>query len=346
VQMDLSNAGGIFPNGDVTYRGVSVGRVGALRLTPTGVVADLNISSSAPPIPAQLHAVVADLSAVGEEYVDLRPTTTTGPYLAEGSVIPRENTVIPLPVTSLLTSVNTLATSLPLASLRVVLNELAIGFANQGVNIQALIDGQNKLVRAASATVSQSITLTEDSQTVLATQNAESAAFTSFAHDIRLFAGQLAASDSDLRRLVANGTGAATQTAGLITDISPSLGALIANLLTTSQITLTRGANLNELLSARPAAIAAGSTVITPKGARFGVALTFFTPLPCTAGYQGTKIRNGLDTSPAPPLNTNARCTEPPSTGINVRGSANAPPGGGVPPAASPGMAGLLGLTP
>jgi phospholipid/cholesterol/gamma-HCH transport system substrate-binding protein len=346
VQMDLSNAGGIFPNGDVTYRGVSVGRVGALRLTPTGVIADLNISSSAPPIPAQLHAVVADLSAVGEEYVDLRPTTTTGPYLAEGSVIPRENTVIPLPVTSLLTSVNTLATSLPLASLRVVLNELAIGFADQGVNIQRLIDGQSQLVRAASATVSQSITLTEDSQVVLATQNAESAAFISFAHDIRLFAGQLAASDSDLRRLVVNGTAASTQLAALITDISPSLGALIANLLTTSEITLTRGSNLTELLSALPAAIAAGSTVITTKGARFGVALTFFNPLPCTAGYQGTKIRNGLDTSPGPPPNTKARCTSPPSTGINVRGSANAPPGGGVPAAASPGIAGLLGVTP
>jgi phospholipid/cholesterol/gamma-HCH transport system substrate-binding protein len=345
VQMDLSNAGGIFPNGDVTYRGVSVGRVGALRLTPTGVVADLNISSSAPPIPAQLHAVVADLSAVGEEYVDLRPTTTTGPYLAEGSVIPRENTVIPLPVTSLLTSVNTLATSLPLASLRVVLNELAIGFADQGVNIQQLIDGQSKLVRAASATVSQSITLTEDSQVVLATQNAESAAFISFAHDIRLFAGQLAASDSDLRRLVVTGTGASTQVAGLITDISPSLGALIANLLTTSEVSLTRGSNLTELLSALPAAIAAGSTVISTKGARFGVALTFFNPLPCTAGYQGTKIRNGLDTSPGPPLNTKARCTSPP-TKTNVRGSANAPPGGGVPAAAAPGIAGLLGVTP
>jgi phospholipid/cholesterol/gamma-HCH transport system substrate-binding protein len=346
VQMDLSNAGGIFPNGDVTYRGVSVGRVGALQLTPTGVVADLNISSSAPPIPARLHAAVADLSAVGEEYVDLRPTTDQGPYLAQGSVIPREDTLIPLPVTSLLTSVNTLATSLPLASLRVVLGELATGFADQGVNIQQLIDGQSKLVRAASSTISQSITLTEDSQVVLATQNAESAAFTSFAHNIRLFAGQLAASDSDLRRLVANGPGAATQVAGLITDISPSLGALIANLLTVSEVTLTRGANLNELLSALPAAIAAGSTVITTKGARFGVALTFFNPLPCTAGYQGTKIRNGLDTSPGPPLNTNARCTSPPSSGIDVRGSANAPPGGGVPPAAAPGIAGLLGLTP
>jgi phospholipid/cholesterol/gamma-HCH transport system substrate-binding protein len=346
VQMDLSNAGGIFPNGDVTYRGVSVGRVGTLQLTPTGVVADLNISSSAPPIPARLHAVVADLSAVGEEYVDLRPLTTEGPYLAQGSVIPRQATQIPLPVTSVLSSVNTLATSLPLASLRTVLNELAIGFADQGVNIQQLIDGQSKLVRAANSTISESIMLTEDSQVVLATQNAESAAFTSFASSLRLFAGQLAASDSDLRRLVANGPAAATQVAGLITDISPSLGALIANLLTTSEVSLTRGSNIEELLSALPAAIAAGSTVITKNGAKFGVALTFFNPLPCTAGYQGTKIRNGLDTSPGPPLNTKARCTSPPSSGIGVRGSANAPPGGGVPPAAAPGMAGLLGVTP
>ena len=99
--------------------------------------------------------------------------------------------------------------------------------------------------------------------------------------------------------------------AGLITDNTPTLGALIANLLTISQMTLTRGAALQETFSALPAAIAAGSTVITNKGARFGVALTFFNPLPCTAGYQGTKIRNGLDTSPGPPLNTNARCTSP-----------------------------------
>jgi phospholipid/cholesterol/gamma-HCH transport system substrate-binding protein len=346
VQMNMSSAGGIFPNADVTYRGVSVGRVGALRLTPDGVVAELNISSSAPKIPTDLHAAVADLSAVGEEYVDLRPVTSQGPYLTQGSVIPERDTQLPLPVTSLLTSVNTLATSLPLASLRAVLGELATGFGGNGVNVQALIDGQNKLVRAANSTISQSITLTEDSKLVLATQNAESAAFTSFAADIRLFAGQLAASDSDLRRLVAVGPAAATQVAGLITDNTPTLGALIANLLTTSEVTLTRGRNLDELLSALPAAIAAGSTVITTKGARFGVALTFFNPLPCTAGYQGTKVRNGLTTSPGPPVNTKARCTSPPGSGTDVRGSANAPPGGGVPPAASPGIAGLLGVAP
>jgi phospholipid/cholesterol/gamma-HCH transport system substrate-binding protein len=341
VQMELANGGGIFPQADVTYRGVSVGRVGALQLTPTGVEAQLNINNSAPPIPADLSASVADLSAVGEQYVNLRPATSSGPYLTEGSVIPRSATSLPLPVTSLLTSVNQLATSVPLGELRTVLDNLATGFVGTGTSLQALIDGQNKLVRAAGAALPQTDTLIQDSQTVLATQNAEAGAFRSFAASSRLFAGQLVASDADLRRLFANGAPAAIQVSGLITDNTPTLGALIANLLTISQITLTRGAAVQETFSALPAAIAAGSTVISNKGARFGVALTFFNPLPCTAGYQGTKIRNGLDTSPGPPLNTKARCTSPPSSGINVRGSANTPP-----PASSSGLASLLGLNP
>jgi len=221
-----------------------------------------------------------------------------------------------------------------------VLNELAAGFGGTGPSLQALIDGQAKFVRAAGGALPQTVRLIQDSQTVLATQNAEAAAFRAFAANSRLFAGQLAASDPDLRRLFANGAPAAAQLSGLITDNAPTLGALIANLLTVSQITLTRGAALQETFSALPAAIAAGSTVITPKGARFGVVLTFFNPLPCTAGYQGTKVRNGLDTSPGPPLNTSARCTSPASSGINVRGSAHAP---SPDPA---GMAALLGLSP
>jgi len=340
VHLELANAGGIFPQANVAYRGVSVGRVGAVRLTSTGVEADLNISNSAPPIPADLQASIADLSAVGEQYVNLRPTTSSGPYLTGGSVIPRHDTTLPLPVTALLTSVNQLATSVPLGSLHTVLNELAAGFGGTGPSLQALIDGQAKFVRAAGGALPQTVRLIQDSQTVLATQNAEAAAFRAFAANSRLFAGQLAASDPDLRRLFANGAPAAAQLSGLITDNAPTLGALIANLLTVSQITLTRGAALQETFSALPAAIAAGSTVITPKGARFGVVLTFFNPLPCTAGYQGTKVRNGLDTSPGPPLNTSARCTSPASSGINVRGSAHAP---SPDPA---GMAALLGLSP
>jgi phospholipid/cholesterol/gamma-HCH transport system substrate-binding protein len=346
VHVDLAQAGGIFPNADVTYRGVSVGRVGALRLTATGVQADLNIRDSAPPIPADLRAAVTDLTAVGEQYLDLQPHTGTGPYLRDGSVIPQSDTTLPLPVTTVLSSVNTLATSIPLTSLRAVLNELSTGFAGQGSDLQALIDGNSALVRAANATVPEQIALIRDSSTVLSTQVAETSALRSFGASATALAQRLDQSDSDLRRLLANGPQAAVQVAGLLTDNNPSLGVLIANLLTTSEVTLTRGRALEELLSALPAAIAAGSTVINAKGARFGVALTFFNPLPCTAGYQGTTVRNGLDTSPPPPVNTSARCTSPASSGKDVRGSAHAPSGGGVPPAAQAGLAKLLGLSP
>jgi phospholipid/cholesterol/gamma-HCH transport system substrate-binding protein len=345
VRLDLANAGGIFPNADVTYRGVSVGRVGAIGLTATGVRVDLNISDSAPPIPARLQAAVADLSAVGEQYVDLRPSTSGGPYLTDGSVIPQRDTQLPLPVTSLLTSLNTLATSLPLGQLRTVVAELAAGFAGQGGNLQALVDGNSALVRAAYAAIPQTDTLIKDSQKVLATQVAETAALDAFGRNAALLARQLAASDSDLRKLLVRGPEAAAQVAALLRDTNPSLGVLIANLLTTSEVTLTRGQALNELLSALPAAIAAGSTVINPKGANFGIALTFFQPLPCIAGYGGTVYRNGLDTSPAP-LNAAARCTLPAASGVGVRGSAHAPAGGGVPPAVQPGFAALLGLSP
>ena len=63
VQMELARAGGIFPQADVTYRGVSVGRVGAVRLTPGGVEADLNISNAAPPIHRTANTVAASVAA-------------------------------------------------------------------------------------------------------------------------------------------------------------------------------------------------------------------------------------------------------------------------------------------
>lgn len=345
VRLDLANGGGIYPNADVTYRGVSVGRVGAMRLTSQGIEVDLNISASAPPIPARLHAAIADLSAVGEQYVDLRPDDSRGPFLADGSVIPVRDTELPLPVTSLLTSVNTLATSLPLASLRTLTTELATGFGGQGANLQAIIDGNRALVRGAYATLPQTSALIRDGKTVLQTQIAESGALDTFGANALLLARELRNSDAAVSQLLVDGSQASGQVARLLADTSTNLGILIANLLTTSDVTLTRGKALEELLSALPADVAIGSTVINGHGAKFGVALTFFDPLPCIAGYGGTKYRNGLVTSPTS-LNTSARCTLPASSGVEVRGSAHAPSGGGVPPAARAGLAKLLGLSP
>jgi phospholipid/cholesterol/gamma-HCH transport system substrate-binding protein len=251
-------------------------------------------------------------------------------------VIAQPDTQIPQPVTDLLTNVDALARSLPAGSLRTVVNELYQAFNGQGPNLQSLLTASSSFTSAASNDITPTSELINEGQGVLATQQQETSAIESFASTAQLFAQQLDNSDSDLRRLITATPQAMQQVIGLLQDNDPNLGLTLANLLTTSDIGLTRQPALKELLSVLPAAVAVGNTVTTKNGSNFGLTVTFFNPLPCTNGYQGTKYRNGLDTSPAPPLNTAAHCASPPSTGIDVRGSANAPSGGGVPPAAKP----------
>lgn len=346
VRMNLPNAGGLFSSADVTYRGVSVGRVGAIGLTPTGIVVDLQISNSAPKIPANVQATVADLSAVGEEYVNLSPRTGSGPYLTTGSVIRQPDTQLPPSITSVLTSVNSLVSSVPQQSLRTLVSQLGSAFSGQGPNLQVLLDSSSTLTRAASESLPQTTKLITDGKAVLATQAADSSEIESFGQSAEQLASTLDSSNSDLQRLIGNTPEAAIQVAGLLRDNDLGLGAVIANLLTTSDVTLTRQPALKEMFSALPAAVAAGSTVINSRGANFGLALTFFTPFPCVTGYGGTTYRNGLNLSKAPPLNTGASCTLPASSNVDVRGPAHAPSGGGVPPPVPNGSAsGAAGTT-
>ncbi len=118
VRLQLDDGGGIFTNSEVTYRGVAVGRVGELRLTDDGMEADLVIADDAPQIPVDAKAVVANRSAIGEQYVDLQPRGESGPFLADGGVIPRSAATVPPPVTDLLGDLSAFDRSVPTGSLR------------------------------------------------------------------------------------------------------------------------------------------------------------------------------------------------------------------------------------
>ncbi|MFC5910730.1 MCE family protein [Streptacidiphilus monticola] len=320
VTLDLPETGGLFPNADVTYRGVSVGRVGAIRLGGDGVQAELRLRDGGPRIPKDLKAVVADLSAVGEEYVDLQPTTDQGPYLADGDQVPASAATVPRPVTDVLGSVDALAASVPLASLRTVVTELGDAFAGQGQNLQVLLDDGSRFTGAATQALPATTALIGDGATVLRTQSDEAGALRQFATGARQLAAQLAASDGDLRRLIATAPLAATQVDQLVQQVGPDLGVVLGNMLTTADVAVTRQRGVQELLVQLPRVVTAGATAIDGQGAHLGMAVTFFSPLPCVQGYGGTRHRSGTDTTDAP-WNTAAGCTAPASSGTDVRGS-------------------------
>ncbi|MBT3151293.1 MCE family protein [Streptomyces sp. CHD11] len=337
VDVQLPRTGGLFTHSDVTYRGVSVGRVGPIDLTADGVVAELRIKKSAPRIPADTKAVVAGLSAVGEQYIDLRPESDGSPYLTDGTRVEQADTQVPAPVTDVLTSVDDLANSVPLDDLRTVVDEMGKAFEGHGDDLQVLLDSGSDFVEAADRALPSTTLLINDAETVLRTQAEEAEAIRGFAVGAEELARALKGSDADLRRLLAVTPEAATQVSGVLRDLDPSLGVVLANLLTTAEVAVTRQRGMEELLVTYPAAVAVGSTAVDGGKLNVGLAVTFFDPLPCTAGYGATRYRNGLDLGTAPALNTGAACTAPAAEGSNVRGSANAPKGGPVPEPARPG---------
>src|SRR3977135_2922238 len=80
ITVELTRAGGLYPSANVSYQGTVVGRVESVELTDTGVQAVLSLQS-AYKIPSQLRAEVHSQSAIGEQYVDLRPSTADVPAL-------------------------------------------------------------------------------------------------------------------------------------------------------------------------------------------------------------------------------------------------------------------------
>ncbi|MEU0303968.1 MlaD family protein [Streptomyces sp. NPDC006175] len=345
VTVQLPQTGGLFTHSNVSYRGVSVGRVGPIELTDDGVEAELRIENDAPRIPDSLQAVVASLSAVGEQYIDLRPTRADGPFLENGSVIDQADTTIPAPVTDVLVGVNDLTASVDTEALRTVVDEFGTAFSGRGDDLQVLLDTGSEFVEAADEALPTTTKLMADGETVLRTQDEQGEALKGFASGAEELAAELKGSDTDLRRLIAAAPDATEQISGLLRDLDPAFGVVVANLLTTSEVAVTRQRGLEELLVKLPAVAAAGASAVDQDGARFGMSVTFFEPLPCTAGYGSTTYRPGTDVSAAPAANTRARCTSSPGSGINVRGSANAPKGGPVPEPFTPGS-GLLPDTP
>jgi phospholipid/cholesterol/gamma-HCH transport system substrate-binding protein len=341
VRLDLADGGGLFTNGEVTYRGVAVGRVGDLRLTDDGMEADLIIDSSAPPIPSDLTAVVANRSAIGEQYVDLQPRSNSGPYLGDGSLIPRGSTRLPLPVSTVLSNVSALSGSVPTGSLRTVVDELYDAAQGAGPDLQTLVDSSISLTQTAAAHLPSTTGLIDTSATVLRTQVDTGTELRSFSADAKRFAAELAGSDGDLRRLIAEAPEAATQISGLLADTNPGLSVLLANLLTTADIVTVRTGGLEQFLVIAPRAVAATSTAITPDGGHLSLALTFFDPLPCRSGYEATPHQQGEATA-TNPLNTAAACTVPHGDPRLVRGSQNAPRAGVAAPAV-PGSVGVQG---
>ncbi|WP_133800706.1 MCE family protein [Kribbella caucasensis] len=328
VSASFAESGGIFSGAEVTYRGKPVGRVGELKLLSDGVEVNLDIEKDVK-IPNDVLAVVANRSAIGEQYVDLQPRRDDGPYLQDRSKIDRADTAIPIDTTELLLNLDQLVNSVDKESLRTTVKELGDALRGKGGDLQKIIDSSGLLINDADANIAQTIKLINDGNTVLATQVASGDAIRTWAKNLALLSDTLVASDKPLRTVIDQGSGASEQVTALISENRADIAVLLGNLLTMSEITAVRLDAVEQLMVVYPA-VAMGGYVVPgrDKGtghydAHFGLVLGF-DPAACRAGYNATDKRVPQDTTDKP-ANTKAGCTAAPGSGVNVRGAQNKP---------------------
>jgi phospholipid/cholesterol/gamma-HCH transport system substrate-binding protein len=328
VTATFGKSGGIFEGAEVTYRGVSVGRVEAMRLVPGGVDVVMDISDDTDSIPNDVRAVVANRSAVGEQYVDLQPIRNGEPFLADGAHIPDSRTATPLPTTELLTNLNDLVMSVNRDNLRTVVSEMGDAFRGTGQEMGRIIDTSNSFIETADNHFDLTSRLIRDGRTVLQTQIDSASAIRTFSTNLARLSDTLVRHDDDIRRVIDNGGEAARVMRSFIRDNRASLTQMFSNFVTNGEITVARLHGLEQVLVLYPYVVEGGYTVVAKDpvtglyDAHFGMVLTN-EPHVCTHGYETTEQRPPQDLSEVP-FNTAAHCAEPAGTS-NARGAQHAP---------------------
>jgi phospholipid/cholesterol/gamma-HCH transport system substrate-binding protein len=327
VNANFADSGGIFAGGEVTYRGVSIGKVNKLVLTDEGVKVVLDIDNRFDEIPADTLAVVGNRSAVGEQYVELQPQRNEGPYLHNDSVIEEQDTRLPIATDTLLTHLSETVESVDKDDLKTTVDELGAAFGGTGKDLQTIIDSGNSFINTANDNFDVTTALIRDSNTVLHGQIDSESAIRNFSSQLQAFSTVLAGADPDLRHLIDTGGVAATQLRTFLEQNRVELGDLINNLVTTGDVIVKHLDGIKQILVIYPYVVEGGFTVVSKSpdtglyDAHFGMILT--TQKVCHQGYGDTDTRPPQD-GESRPMNVNARCDEP-ATESNARGAQNAP---------------------
>jgi phospholipid/cholesterol/gamma-HCH transport system substrate-binding protein len=339
VNVELANAGGLYPQAMVTYRGVEVGKVTRVDLGKNGsVLARLSIDNGTK-LPAASAVEVRSASVIGEQYVNFLPPADPDPgdLLQAGTTIPASRTVLPTTTNTLLSSVDALLTSIPVDDLRATIQELGVAFDGAGEELGRFIEASSDFQKLATLNLPATLKLIDDAAPVLRTQEELDPEIRSFARSLGSFSGQLRASDAQLRGVLAAGAPFMDTVGSFADDLTTVAPGMLSELADTGEVLRVYRDGIEHILTVLPAVIpmlTASIPVDRRDGARSPANLWFklgVDPPTCTPGFENAqKVRNPADLSPAVPP-SNSWCKVGANDPRAPRGARNQPcPNGGT----------------
>lgn len=333
VTMELSKAAGLYGSGNVTYRGVEVGRVQSVDLSEHGVTAVLSLKSGID-IPSDLSAEVHSQSAIGEQYVLLLPRDGASPPLRDGDVIELADTSVPPDINTILGDVVTGLRAIPRDNLKTAIDESYAAVGGLGPELTRIVHNSIDLSIEARKNLDPMIALIERSQPVLDSQTNTSDEIAAWASNLATVTDQLRTHDRDVAELLDNGGAAFGEARQLIERLQPTLPIVLANLVSVGDVALAYQANIEQILVLFPQVTAeAGATFLANRdtkqdyqGEYLSFNLNINLPPPCTTGFMPAnqrRVPTFEDHPDRPP--GDVYCRTPQDSMFNVRGAKNIP---------------------
>ncbi|MDN4520469.1 MlaD family protein [Mycolicibacterium austroafricanum] len=245
VTVQLPESAGLLPNQNVTLRGVPIGRVERLDITPAGVNAVVSMDSSVA-VPMSSAVRVSGLSPAGEQYIDFVADSDAGPYLENGSVIAQDNTTVPVSLADLLANADGALSQVDPGKLEVIKHELSMTEAGPQ-KLADIIDGGTFLLTTLDSVLPETSSMLRTSRVVF-TLAADKNAGIEVASDnlAQTFDGVNRMRDG-FRRLTDRAPGTLNSVDNLFADNSDTMVQLLGNLTTTSQLLYLRVPALHAL---------------------------------------------------------------------------------------------------
>ena len=164
MTIELPESAGLLPNQDVTLRGVRIGRVDRLDITPSGVNAVVNVNSTVP-IPASSDVRVSGLSPAGEQYIDFVAQSNDGPYLRDGSVVTQGRATVPVSLAELLANADGMLAQVDTAKIELIKRELSLS-KDGPRKLADIIDGGTFLLSTLDSVLPETTSMLRNSRTV------------------------------------------------------------------------------------------------------------------------------------------------------------------------------------
>ena len=306
VFAEFKDAGGVFTNQEVTYRGITVGQVGEMQVTDDGVRIELKIDKTFDEIPKEdIEARVMFKSAVGEQFIDLLPGSDDEPFLADEDVIPVEQTSIPVSTQALLSTLEAVLRGVPPEDLKGAIDALGVGLTGRGPDIATILESTATLAELFAERSPEVQNLLKNGTKVGESFVNSREDFAQAIEQLVIVSESLSGSREDIERLLRGSNTTSDELVRLLRDYDTGVNEFLHELAIVNEIQATHSGDLNQLFIWLPTALTEITKAFEPETGmvRFGLV----TDTANHACSYGTERRAPGDRAPKLPPK-NAEC--------------------------------------